>query len=152
LESSGFWKARVIENNLLLGPSGYHIHAFPISKERARRSYDGPDQTAPWDGQGIVIMKKDHFEKLVASIREAGEIKAGRKAPSRTYEIKPPEIKTVRERLNVSQNQFALMIGVSVRTLQNWEQGRRKPEGPAKALLRIASRNPTALLDALYAE
>ncbi|HIJ40074.1 MAG TPA: helix-turn-helix domain-containing protein [Deltaproteobacteria bacterium] len=97
-------------------------------------------------------MKKDHFEKLVASIREAGEIKAGRKAPSRTYEIKPPEIKTVRERLNVSQNQFALMIGVSVRTLQNWEQGRRKPEGPAKALLRIASRNPTALLDALYAE
>jgi len=125
---------------------------FPISKERARRSYDGPDQTAPWDGQGIVIMKKDHFEKLVASIREAGEIKAGRKAPSRTYEIKPPEIKTVRERLNVSQNQFALMIGVSVRTLQNWEQGRRKPEGPAKALLRIASRNPTALLDALYAE
>ena len=97
-------------------------------------------------------MKKDHFEKLTASIREAGEIKAGRKAPSRTYEIKPPEIKTVRERLNVSQNQFALMIGVSVRTLQNWEQGRRKPEGPAKALLRIASRNPTALLDALYAE
>ena len=97
-------------------------------------------------------MKKDHFEKLVASIREAGEIKAGRKAPSRTYEIKPPEIKTVREKLNVSQNQFALMIGVSVRTLQNWEQGRRKPEGPAKALLRIASRNPTALLDALYAE
>ena len=97
-------------------------------------------------------MKKDHFEKLVASIREAVEIKAGRKAPSRTYEIKPPEIKTVREKLNVSQNQFALMIGVSVRTLQNWEQGRRKPEGPAKALLRIASRNPTALLDALYAE
>jgi len=97
-------------------------------------------------------MKKDHFENLVASIREAGEIKAGRKAPSRVYEIKPPEIKTVREKLNVSQNQFALMIGVSVRTLQNWEQGRRKPEGPAKALLRIASRNPTALLDALYAE
>ena len=97
-------------------------------------------------------MKKDHFEKLVVSIREAGEIKAGRKAPSRVYEIKPPEIKTVREKLNVSQNQFALMIGVSVRTLQNWEQGRRKPEGPAKALLRIASRNPTALLDALYAE
>lgn len=97
-------------------------------------------------------MKNEHFEKLVASIREAGEIKAGRQAPSRTYEIKPPEIKTVRERLNVSQNQFALMIGVSVRTLQNWEQGRRKPEGPAKALLRIASRNPTALLDALYAE
>ncbi len=97
-------------------------------------------------------MKKDNFEKLVASIREAGEIKAGRKAASRVFEIKPPEIKTVREKLNVSQNEFALMIGVSVRTLQNWEQGRRKPEGPAKALLRVASRYPSAVLDALHAE
>ena len=44
-------------------------------------------------------MKKDHFEKLVASIKEAGEIKAGRKAPSRVYEIKPPEIETVPEKL-----------------------------------------------------
>jgi putative transcriptional regulator len=57
----------------------------------------------------------------------------------------------VREKLNVSQNEFALMIGVSVRTLQNWEQGRRKPEGPAKALLRIASRDPNAVLAALHA-
>lgn len=97
-------------------------------------------------------MKKEHFDKLVASIKEAGDIKVGRKAPSRVYEIKPPEIKTVRQKLNVSQNEFALMIGVSVRTLQNWEQGRRKPEGPAKALLRIASRNPSAVLDALHVE
>ena len=97
-------------------------------------------------------MKKEHFKKLVASIKEAGEIKAGRKAPSRIYEINPPEIKNVREKLNVSQNEFALMIGVSVRTLQNWEQGRRKPEGPAKALLRIALKNPSALLDALHSE
>jgi len=97
-------------------------------------------------------MKNEHFDKLVASIKEAGEIKAGYKAPSRVYEIKPPEIRTVREKLNVSQNEFALLIGVSVRTLQNWEQGRRKPEGPAKALLRIASRNPRAVLDALHAE
>lgn len=97
-------------------------------------------------------MKKKEFEKLVASVKEAGEIKSGRKTPSRVFEIKPPEIKTVREKLNVSQNEFALMIGVSVRTLQNWEQGRRKPEGPAKALLRIASKNPSAVLDALHAK
>jgi putative transcriptional regulator len=97
-------------------------------------------------------MKKEHFQKLVASIREAGEIKAGSKAASRVYEIKPPEIKMVRENLNVSQNEFALMIGVSVRTLQNWEQGRRQPEGPAKALLRIASKNPRAVLHALHTE
>lgn len=97
-------------------------------------------------------MKKEHFEKLVASIKEAGEIKAGNIKPSRVYEIKPPEIKSVRDKLNVSQNEFAMMIGVSVRTLQNWEQGRRAPEGPAKALLRIASKNPQAVLDALHAE
>ena len=97
-------------------------------------------------------MKQKDFEKLVASIKEAGEIKAGHKRPSRIYEIKPPQIKIVREKLNVSQNDFALMIGVSVRTLQNWEQGRRKPEGPAKALLRVASRNPNAVFDALHAE
>jgi len=97
-------------------------------------------------------MKKEHFEKLIASIEEASEIKTGHRAPSRVYEIKPPEIKNVREELNVSQSEFALMIGVSIRTLQNWEQGRRKPEGPAKALLRIASKNPRAVLDALHAE
>lgn len=95
-------------------------------------------------------MKKQDFEKLVASIKEAGEIKAGNRAPSRVYEVKAPEIKAVREKLSVSQNEFAMMIGVSVRTLQNWEQGRRQPEGPAKALLRVASKNPGAVLDALH--
>ncbi|MBN1849473.1 MAG: helix-turn-helix domain-containing protein [Deltaproteobacteria bacterium] len=97
-------------------------------------------------------MKTEKFNQLIASIKEAGEIKAGRKAPSRIFEIRPPEIRNVREKLKVSQNEFALMIGVSVRTLQNWEQGRRKPDGPAKALLRIASKNPSAVLDALHAE
>jgi putative transcriptional regulator len=96
-------------------------------------------------------MKEETFAKLVASIKEAGEIKAGHRTPSLTYEIKPPEIRMVRERLDVSQGEFAVMIGVSTRTLQNWEQGRREPEGPAKALLTIASRNPAAVLDALHA-
>ena len=97
-------------------------------------------------------MKNEDFEKLVASIKEAKEIKAGQKKPKRVIEIKPPDIKSVREKLNVSQSEFALMIGVSLRTLQNWEQGRRKPEGPAKALLRVAAKNPRAVLDALHAE
>lgn len=95
-------------------------------------------------------MKKDDFTKLVASVREAGEIKSGHRKPSRVYEIQPPDIRVVRERLDVSQADFAVLIGVSTRTLQNWEQGRRRPDGPAKALLRIAARNPKAVLDALY--
>jgi len=95
-------------------------------------------------------MKEDTYAKLVASIKEAGEIKAGHRPPCRTYEIPPPQIRMVRDRLDVSQGEFAVMIGVSTRTLQNWEQGRRKPEGPAKALLTIAARNPSAVLDALH--
>ena len=95
-------------------------------------------------------MKADDFEKLVDSIKEAGDIKAGRRKPSRVYEIEPPRIKMVREKLHASQSAFALMIGVSTRTLQNWEQGRRRPEGPAKALLRVAERNPEAVLEALH--
>ena len=95
-------------------------------------------------------MKEETFAKLVASIKEAGEIKAGHRSPSRTYDIPPPQIRVVRERLAVSQAEFAVMIGVSNRTLQNWEQGRRQPKGPAKALLTIASRNPADILDALH--
>jgi len=53
--------------------------------------------------------------------------------------------------MQVSQSQFALMIGVSKSTLQNWEQGRREPEGPAKALLRVVDKQPQAVLQALQA-
>ena len=95
-------------------------------------------------------MKKTDFVKLVESVQEAGDIRAGTKEPSRVYEIKPSEIRMVREKLHVSQGQFAALIGVSSRTLQNWEQGRRKPAGPANALLKVAARNPNAVLDALH--
>ena len=97
-------------------------------------------------------MKDEDFNLLVASIKEAGDIKVGKKEASRTFNVDAPKIKSIRESLHVSQNEFAHMIGVSVRTLQNWEQGRRMPDGPAKALLRVASRNPKAVLDALHAE
>ena len=66
-------------------------------------------------------MKEEEFSKLVAGIKEAGDIKAGRKKPSRKYEITPPDIKMVREKLHVSQKEFAMMIGVGTRTLQKWE-------------------------------
>lgn len=95
-------------------------------------------------------MKNDDYTKLVASIKEAGEIKAGLKKPSRVYEISPPTIRMVRDKLHVSQSQFAMLIGVSSRTLQNWEQGRRKPDGPAIALLKVAKKNPAAVLEALH--
>ena len=95
-------------------------------------------------------MNDKDFSKLLASVKEAGQIKSGIKKPSRVFQIDPPAIKAVRAKLHLSQSEFALMIGVSISTLQNWEQGRREPDGPAKALLKVATKNPRAIMDALH--
>lgn len=95
-------------------------------------------------------MKADAFEELVASVRQAGRIRRGDQAASRVTTFRPADIKAVRKKLKASQTDFALMIGVSVATLRNWEQGRRVPEGPALALLRVASKEPLAVAKALH--
>ena len=56
--------------------------------------------------------------------------------------VRPDEVKAIRYRLNQSQSEFAMMIGVSLATLQGWEEGRHRPDGPAMALLRVAAKNP----------
>jgi putative transcriptional regulator len=96
-------------------------------------------------------VKKKDFGKLVASVKQAGKIKRGKLKPSRVSRFKPADIKAIRDKLGVSQSEFALMIGVSVSTLQNWEQGRRQPDGPARALLKVAAENPEAVAEALSA-
>ena len=96
-------------------------------------------------------MKKRDFDKLVKSVKQAGRIKRGQARPSRTLKFRPADVKAIRKRLKKSQSEFALMIGVSVSTLQNWEQGRRQPEGPARALLKVAAENPKAVAKALSA-
>ena len=58
-----------------------------------------------------------------------------------------PSVTSIREKTGLSQARFAQLLGVSVRTLQDWEQGRRAPSGAAKTLLMIADKNPRALLD-----
>jgi putative transcriptional regulator len=94
-------------------------------------------------------MRKQDFDELVSSVRQAGRIRVGEEAPSRVTEIPPVDVKAIRGRLGKSQAEFARLIGVSVATLQNWEQGRRRPEGPARALLRVAAVNPEAVAAAL---
>lgn len=94
-------------------------------------------------------MKKQLFEELVSSIREAGEIRRGKKAPSRKFVFAPKDIRSIRQKLKKSQREFAQMIGVTVSTLQNWEQGRREPHGPARALLVVASKAPEVVAKAL---
>jgi len=71
------------------------------------------------------------------------DIKAGRIGRV----INVPDVGKVREKTGLSQARFAELLGVSVRTLQEWEQGRRAPSGAARTLLLIADRNPGALLD-----
>jgi len=110
------------------------------SAKAIKRSYKGVDE-----------MKENDFNNLVKGIKQAGQIKKGQLNPSRRFEFGPLDIKEIRNKVNKSQNEFALMIGVSVSTLRNWEQGRRKPEGPARALLKVASKNPDTVSKALEA-
>ena len=96
-------------------------------------------------------MRERDFQSLVKSVRQAGRIRRGSMKPSRTFTFKPADIKSIRLKLGKSQPEFALMIGVSVATLRNWEQGRRTPEGPARALLKVAAENPEVVAEALSA-
>ena len=61
--------------------------------------------------------------------------------------VNVPDVASIRERTGLSQSRFAALLGVSVRTLQDWEQGRRAPSGAARTLLMVANRNPGALLE-----
>lgn len=95
-------------------------------------------------------MKAAAFEELLTSVRQLGAIRRGERRPSRSTTFRPTDVKAVRAALRQSQSEFALMIGVSVATLRNWEQGRRTPDGPALALLQVAAQNPAAVVDALH--
>ena len=95
-------------------------------------------------------MKDEHFEELVASIEEAGKIQRGVADASRRFEFPEPNVKAIREDIGFSQSKFAALIGVNVRTLQNWEQGHRHPTGPAKVLLRLVQSDPTSVLKNLH--
>ena len=94
-------------------------------------------------------MKKQLFGELIESISEAAKIHRGKAKPSRRFVFKPQDVRAIRTKLRKSQSEFAQMIGVSVGTLQNWEQGRREPEGPARALLVVASKAPQTVARAL---
>jgi putative transcriptional regulator len=92
-------------------------------------------------------MKKELFEELLESVKQGGAIMKGSRKASRVFEFLESEIKKLRDNYGLSQGKFASLMGISVATLRNWEQGRRKPEGPARVLLMVAARHPEVLLD-----
>ena len=94
-------------------------------------------------------MRDDLFQELVESVKEGGAILRGQRRASREADFRAPDVAAIREEYGLSQAKFAALLGISVRTLQNWEQGRREPQGPAKVLLRVAAKHPRAVLDSV---
>jgi len=94
-------------------------------------------------------MDEQHFNELVTSIKQAGQFLRGENKPSRTFFFAKPDVKMIREKTGLSQMQFAYLIGVKVKTLQNWEQKLRQPTGTAATLLTIVAREPEVALRAL---
>src|SRR5215471_5347563 len=95
------------------------------------------------------VMNKKLFSKLAESMEQMNEIVRGERAPSRQFEIDARTIKEVRAKVGLSQPKFAAPLHVDVGTLRNWEQGRREPTGPAKALLAAIRKDPVHVLKAL---
>jgi putative transcriptional regulator len=92
-------------------------------------------------------MRDELFTELMASVREGGAILRGAKKPSRAFAVEGPNVKRIRANYQLSQNEFAALLGISVKTLRNWEQGRRSPEGPARVLLQVAAKHPGVVWD-----
>ncbi|MBR4570261.1 MAG: helix-turn-helix domain-containing protein [Candidatus Riflebacteria bacterium] len=94
-------------------------------------------------------MDDKNFSRLLDSVKQFVKIKEKKMPPSRIFEFSSNEVKNLRESLNKSQTEFAKLLGVSVSTLRNWEQGRRKPMGPAQALLKLVKLQPQLVLNSL---
>ena len=88
------------------------------------------------------MSKRDIGAEILDGIKEIQQYKKGKAQlnVSELAEPSPPHV--IRSKLKMSQSAFAGLLGVSIRTLQDWEQGRREPQGPALALLRIAEQHP----------
>ena len=95
-------------------------------------------------------MNEEMFNELLASVEEMDCITKGKAKPGRQFNFDEPEVKAIRAKIGMTQNKFAALIGVSQRTLENWEQGRRHPTGPAKALLKIVDADPESALRTLH--
>jgi putative transcriptional regulator len=92
-------------------------------------------------------MSRDIGLEILEGLGEISNFKQGKVQLKTTELSEPSEPKVIRAKLKLSQSAFAGLLGVSMRTLQDWEQGRRNPQGPAIALLRIAEQHPEVFAD-----
>ena len=94
------------------------------------------------------MSKREIGQEILDGLREIKGFKSGNGKKLVTRKLKDPSSpKKIREKLALSQDAFASLMGVSIRTVQDWEQGRREPQGPAKSLLRVAEQHPEVFVD-----
>lgn len=96
-------------------------------------------------------MKNHIFDELLESVRQGGKIIRRKAKRGRVFKIEDPNVPEIRKHIGLSQQKFADLIGVSVATLRNWEQGRRKPDGAARVLLCVAAKHPKIVLETVHA-
>jgi putative transcriptional regulator len=89
------------------------------------------------------------FDELMESVQQMDEIVRGERQPSREFVVDALQVKQIRKATGLTQAKFAALIDVQLGTLRNWEQGRREPTGPAKALLRAIHNDPKHVINAL---
>lgn len=89
------------------------------------------------------------FDELLESVQQMDEIVKGERAPSREFHVDALAVQDIRKATGLTQAVFARSIGIEVSTLRNWEQGRREPTGPAKALLTALKNDPKNVMQAL---
>jgi putative transcriptional regulator len=129
----------------------YYATALTADEEsESPREFFGSEEATPFDC-GELVMKKTLFNQLLGSVQHADEIVRRARQPSRGFFLEAAKVREVRAITKLSQAKFAAVLQVDVGTLRNWEQGRRNPTGPAKALLRAIQADPTNVLRALQA-
>jgi len=89
------------------------------------------------------------FNSIKQGLDEAIEFSKGKKGKAIVHKFSPVDVKNIRAKIGMSQNEFASAFGISVSTLRHWERGDRTPQGPALVLLNVVSKEPAAVLKAL---
>lgn len=91
----------------------------------------------------------DAFKSIEQGLHEAINFAEGKPTGAIVHEVSPVDVKSIRENVGMTQNEFALAFGISIGTLRHWERGDRKPRGPARVLLNVVAKEPQAVLRAL---
>ena len=89
------------------------------------------------------------FDSIKQGLGEALDFSKGKKTRAVVHEFSPVDVKNIRAKVGMSQNEFASSFGISVSTLRHWERGDRSPHGPALVLLNVVAKEPEAVLKAL---